>query len=425
MPGEITAVLPDNSERSECIQSSGLSAVIRFVSELSRIIIIFVKLIEENGKNMETRQTGTDKRYREIIKYNIAGIVINLLLSLGKLTIGLLTNAHAVILDSIEGFSDLISAVFTIFSAKIGAKKADKEHPFGYGRMEYLMSILVTLFIMFIGLRSIVESIRDIIDPHEAPDYNLAVVVVMSVSLAVKLIYGIFLRKKGSEINASALIMTGTDYMGNALNAAAILAAILIEKLFDVDIEHYLCIAISIMIIRTGVQMLRECVTKILGTSVDPEFKKKIKTMIIMEDGVYNVSNLVIHNYGEGVYVGSVDIEVDKDMRAGEIGKLSRTLIQKSDELGLTLTAVGISGTDTCSPEANKIWDEILDVIRQRKTILRANSFTVDFDEKQISFSIVPDPAEQDKEAIRQELLNKLKNLFPDMTIDIQIQNAV
>ena len=421
----MTAVLPDSPEQDDLIRCPVLSAIIRFVSELFRIIIIDIKLIEENGQFMETRQNGTDKRYREIIKYNITGIVINLFLSFGKLAVGLLTHAHAVILDGIEGFSDLISAVFTIFSAKIGAKKADKEHPFGYGRMEYLMSILVTLIIMFIGLRSIFESIRDIIDPHEAPDYNLAVVLVMSVSLAVKLIYGIFLRKKGREITASALIMTGTDYMGDALNAAAILAAILIEKLFSVDIEHYLCIAISLMIIHTGIQMLRECVTKILGTSVDPEFKKRIKTMIIMEDGVYNVSNLVIHNYGESVYVGSVDIEVDKDMRAGEIGKLSRTLIQKADELGLTLTAVGISGTDASSPEANRIWDEILDVIRQRKNILRANSFAVDFDEKQISFSIVPDPAEQEKEAIRQELLDQLNNLFPDMTIDIQIQNAV
>lgn len=374
---------------------------------------------------METNHTGTDERYRKIIKYNIWGIVINLLLSLGKLAVGLVTRSHAVTLDSIEGFSDIISAAFGIFSAKIGAKKADKEHPFGYGRMEYLMSILVTIIIILVGLRSIAESIREILDPHDSPDYNIEVVVIMSISLAVKLIYGIFLRKKGKELNADPLILTGTDYLGDALTSAAILAAILINKLFNTDIEHYLCIGISLMIIYSGVQMLRECVTKILGTPVDPEFRKKIKSMIIMEDSVYNVSNLVLHNYGEGVYVGSVDIEVDKNMRAGEINKLSRRLIQKADNLGLTLTAVGISGVDTDSTEANKIWDEILDIVRKHDNILRANSFAMDPDEKQISFSIVQDPTDPDKEASLRDLQNELCRHFSDMTINIQIQNGI
>ena len=374
---------------------------------------------------MGTDQTGTEKRYGEIIKYNIAGIGINLALSLGKLMIGLMTHAHAVVLDGIEGFSDILSSVFNIFSAKIGTKKADKEHPFGYGRMEYLMSLLVTIIIMLVGIRSIYESIRDILSPHEAPDYNLAVILIMGISMAVKLIYGGSLRKKGKDINAASLIISGTDCIGDALNAAAILAAILIKKLFDIDIEHYLCIGISLMIIYTGVHILRECITKILGTSVDPGFKKKIKSMMIMENGVYNVSNLVIHSYGEGVYVGSADIDVDENMRAVEISKLSRRLIQKADELGLTLTAVGISGTNSGSPESNRIWDEILDVVRLHKNILRAYSFDANFKEKQISFSITPDPNEPDKEAARQDLMNELKNHFPDMTFDIQILSEI
>ena len=107
-------------------------------------------------------------------------------------------------------------------------------------------------------------------------------------------------------------------------------------------------------------------------------------------------------------------------MRAEEISKLSRRLIEKSDELGLTLTAVGISGTDADSPEANRIWDEILDIVRRRKNILRAYSFAVDFGEKQISFSIVPDPNAPDRDTVREDLLKEIGNHFPDMTINIQ-----
>ena len=369
---------------------------------------------------MEAIKKKTDNRFQTIIRYNIIGIAINLVLSTAKIIIGFVTNAHAVILDGIEGFSDLISSVFTIFSAKIGEKKADKMHPFGYGRAEYLASLLITIIIMLFGIRTIIESVQNILDPHEAPHYDTAVVTIMVLSLVLKLSYGFILRKKGREINSDAMVMSGVDCMSDSVTSIAILAAILIKKIFDFDIEHYLCIGISLLIIGTGVQMLRECVTKILGTPVDPEFKKKIKNMIAMEEGVYNVPTLVIHNYGEGVYVGSVEIVVDENMRAAEITKLSRRITKKADELGMTVTAVGITGTNTSSHKADEIRDRIVDIVRQNKNIRRAHSITVDFQEKHISFSVEPNYDDPDHEKTRQDLINELQTIFPEMTITIR-----
>ena len=369
---------------------------------------------------MEAIKKKTDNRFQTIIRYNIIGIAINLVLSTAKIIIGFVTNAHAVILDGIEGFSDLISSVFTIFSAKVGEKKADKMHPFGYGRAEYLASLLITIIIMLFGIRTIIESVQNILDPHEAPHYDTAVVAIMVLSLILKLSYGIILQKKGREINSDAMVMSGVDCMSDSITSIAILAAILIKKFFDFDIEHYLCIGISLLIIATGVQMLRECVTKILGTSVDPEFKKKIKNMIAMEEGVYNVPTLVIHNYGEGVYVGSVEIVVDENMRAAEITKLSRRITKKADELGMTVTAVGITGTNTSSHKADEIRDRIVDIVRQNKNIRRAHSITVDFQEKHISFSVEPNYDDPDHEKTRQDLINELQTIFPEMTITIR-----
>ena len=369
---------------------------------------------------MEAIKKKTDNRFQTIIRYNIIGIAINLVLSTAKIIIGFVTNAHAVILDGIEGFSDLISSVFTIFSAKVGEKKADKMHPFGYGRAEYLASLLITIIIMLFGIRTIIESVQNILDPHEAPHYDTAVVTIMVLSLVLKLSYGFILRKKGREINSDAMVMSGVDCMSDSVTSIAILAAILIKKIFDFDIEHYLCIGISLLIIGTGVQMLRECVTKILGTPVDPEFKKKIKNMIAMEEGVYNVPTLVIHNYGEGVYVGSVEIVVDESMRAAEITKLSRRITKKADELGMTVTAVGITGTNTSSHKADEIRDRIVDIVRQNKNIRRAHSITVDFQEKHISFSVEPNYDDPDHEKTRQDLINELQTIFPEMTITIR-----
>lgn len=368
---------------------------------------------------MEDSALQNKNRHQTIIKYNLISIVINLFLSIGKIIVGVLTKAHAVILDGIEGLSDLVSSIFTIFSVKIGEKKADSTHPFGYGRIEYLVSMLITIIILLVGLRSIVESVKEILDPHDSPAYNSTVVVIMVVSLVLKLLLGLVLRKKGHELDSSALVMLGIDTMGDAFTSVAILAAIIIKKIFDIDIEHYLCIVISIMIIFTGVQMLKSSIDKILGSSVDPEFKKRVKNAIIAEDGVNNVSTLVIHNYGEGVYVGSVDIEVDEDMRAADITKLSRKIMARADELGMTLTAVGIVGTKTNSQAADRIWDTILDIVREHDDIQKAHSFTVDLQEKQLSFSVVQNIDDPDKEAHLRDLQNEIQRRFPDMTINI------
>ena len=369
---------------------------------------------------MEKDLLDTDNRNKTIVRYNVVSILINIFLSAAKIIVGVVTRAHAVILDGVEDLSDLISAIFTIFSVRVGEKRADKEHPFGYGRAEYLASLFVTIIIMLVGIRSIVESVKDIIDPHDPPDYNAVLILIMVISLILKLIFGFMLRKKGRQINSTAMVMSGTDTMCDALTSASILAAILIKKIFEFDIEHYLCIGISLLIIYTGIQMMRECVGKILGTPVDPAFKKKIKNMVLTEDSVCDVQTLVIHNYGENVYIGSVDIAVDENMRAGEITKLSRRITENADKLGLTLTAVGITGANTNSPEADRIWDAILDTVRAHKEIKKAHSFRADFQEKQIFFTIVPDIEDPDKEEHLKKLSDEIQKQFPDMTVSIQ-----
>lgn len=361
----------------------------------------------------------TESRNKTIIKYNIAGIVTNLALSVLKLIIGSITKSSAVMLDGINSFADMMSSFFSLVSTALGSRKADKAHPMGYGRLEYVSSFVITMIIIFVGLKSILSAIKSIIHPGEAPNYTIVVIVIMSVSFLAKLIYGLITRKKGASIDSVALIMAGTDSIGDAMIAVSILIAIGIYKIFGVNIENVLCLVISVLILKTGFEMVKECMTKMLGTRIEPEYRKKISNMIAMEDKVLNVSNLVMHNYGEGVYVGSLDIEVDEDLTAGEISKLSRKLIRKAKEYGLTLTSVGISGTNLKDPRAVEIWDTIIDRTRHNKSIIRAQSFIVDFDEKIISFYVVEDYADKNREEGRQKFYDEICETFPDMKIEM------
>lgn len=361
----------------------------------------------------------TNKRNAEIVKYNLIGIFVNLVLSGSKLLIGSLAHSGAVVLDGINSFADLIFSALILIFAKLSAKEADERHPFGYGRLEYLCSMLVTMLILFIGARSFYEAVSSIIHPSQEPQYNLLLISIMTISLFTKYWLGNLLKKQGTKLNSGSLEAAGVDNLSDAWVAIAVLLSILIKKIFNLTIESYLCVGISILIIRSGLQMLSESMTKILGEPADPEFRKKILQMIFMQEGVYNVSSLVIHNYGEGKLIGSVDIEVEEKMRAAQISDLTRKLKAKAREMGMTLTSVGISGTKVSDPKADAIWDQILLKVMKHEDIVHAHSFTIDFRKKKITFTVVQDFKAENKEESLAKLKKEVEELNPGMKAEI------
>ena len=362
---------------------------------------------------------GFDDRSKVILKYNVTGIVMNLILGLSKVVFGSLINAHAIMIDGVNSLSDMTASVVSVFSTFLSNKSSDKKHPLGYGRLEYIASFVITIIIIYIGVMSIIDTIRAIINPHEAPDYNIGVVVLMIVSMIVKLIYGFNARKEGKRIGSIALTMTGIDTLADSFVSIAILGAILIYRITGIDIEHYLCLIISVLVIMTAVRMINECMNKILGTRIDPDFRRKIINAISMEEDVLNVSNLVIHSYGENNYIGSLDIEVDENMLAAEVSKLSRKLIRRAEDLGLNLVSVGISAANISDPKASEMWDKIIQIITRHPEFIRANSFTVDFKEKDLSFYVVENYAIKNREDCYKKLYDEVQKEFPDMHIDI------
>lgn len=362
-----------------------------------------------------------EKRNNIILKYSIAGIVINLFLAVFKIFVGFIINAHMIMLDGVNSLSDSIALFISLASNVIGRKRGSNDHPFGYGRIEYVSSIFITMIVTYIGITSIVETIKSIIDPHEAPSYTTVVVVVMAFSLIFKLVYGVLMRKNGKKLDSIAMIMIGTDSLGDALISVAILGGIAFYKLTSVDIEHYLCIAIALMIIKSGIQMFIECINKMLGSRSDPELKHKIINMAMSMDDVQYVSNLVLHNYGEGVYVGSLDIEVEENLTAQRITRLSRVLIKKANELGVTITSVGISCTNTHDMKTAEMYDQILNIARNLKGIAKVQSFNVDNDEKIISFYVVPDYTEKKYRKDIQQLEKSVNEKWPDMHLELHV----
>jgi len=228
-------------------------------------------------------------------------------------------------------------------------------------------------------------------------------------------------KKHGKRIQSGALVMSAVDSLGDALISAGILTAMAVCRLTGLDIESYICLAISLMILRTGIRMIMDCGRKMIGTRPDPVLRKQLVDLLAREEEVLNVTDIVLHNYGEGNNVGSVGVEVDSGLTAGEISILSRRIIRRAEELGVLLTSVGVCGTNMTDPETAKAWDTIIGFAGAFSSIRRLNCFVLDPESREISFRVIQDFNLSHQ--IRNEEYNlfgqQVRNAFPGMQVEI------
>ena len=164
------------------------------------------------------------KREKAIVKTSVVGIVTNIVLVAFKAAVGLVSNSIAIILDAVNNLSDALSSVITIIGAKLGAKKPNKKHPLGYGRIEYLSSMLVAGIVLYAGITSLVESVKKIIHPEKA-DYSIVSLIIVAVAIVVKLVLGRYVKKQGKKHNSGALVASGSDALFDAILSASVLAS--------------------------------------------------------------------------------------------------------------------------------------------------------------------------------------------------------
>ncbi|MBQ9009502.1 MAG: cation transporter [Clostridia bacterium] len=345
---------------------------------------------------------------------------MNLLLAVAKLIVGFMIHSRAILLDAVNGLTDMVTALLSMISTLFANRRRDRKHPFGYGRLEYVTSMFSAVFIIIMAVHSIIGAVGDLMNGGgNVPKYNSAVVVLMVISLLAKVIYGLATRNLGKRIDAIALILGGTESLGDALVSAAILGSIVLYRVAQINLEPLLSIVISIYLVKTGVELISETSNKLIGRKGDPELYLRIKKMIAEEEAVQNVFYLVLHNYGEEILMGSVDIEVDEGMSVAESTVLIRKIREMAMQQGVILSSVGVYGTCIRDPKNAEMWDSILTIIRKYPIILRAYAFSFNPDSRVASFHIVPDPSAEDGQKSVERIKKELAETFPEITFDI------
>ena len=334
---------------------------------------------------------GASGRDRIIIRTSVIGILANVLLAAFKAVVGLLTHSIAIVLDAVNNFSDAASSVITIVGTKLAGKQPDRKHPFGYGRIEYLSAMVISLIVLYAGITSFTESARKILHP-DTPEYTVPALVIVAAGVLVKVLLGRFVT----------------------------LAAAAIYLWKGISLEAWLGAVISVIIIKSGIGMLRETLSKVLGERADADLSKEIKQTVRSFPGVGGAYDLILHNYGPDAYNGSIHIEVPDTLSAGELDVLTREITAEVyRKHKVILTAISVYSVNTKDPGITKMRAEIGKTALDQEYVMQMHGFYVDQEARIIRFDLVISFDAPDRAAVCAAVYEKLKKQYPDYQIQI------
>jgi len=360
-------------------------------------------------------------REKIIVRTSIAGIIANVVLATFKALVGLATNSIAVTLDAVNNLSDALSSVITIIGTKLAGKAPDKEHPLGHGRAEYMSQTIVAVIVLYAGVASLVESVKKIISPVEA-DYTVVSLLILVVAIIVKLRLGDYVKRKGAEVHSGTLIASGADAFFDAVLSGSVLFSAVFYLLTGIGLEAYVGVVISAVIIKSGVEIVLDAVSEMLGVRAPAELTQGIKQTVLTEEGVRGVYDVLLHNYGPERYMASLHVEVDDCMTAREIDVLTRHLQEKVyEEHHVVLTTVGIYSSNTGDDEISEIRNAVTKVVMAHDGVLQMHGFYVDLERKDLRFDVILDFSLPNRKAVYEHICGDVREMFPDYRVSITL----
>lgn len=370
-----------------------------------------------------------DRSVRQKYGYlsGFAGIISNIMLFALKLSIGLYLNSIAVMADAFNNLSDVASSVVTIFGFKMSGKPADKEHPFGHGRFEYIAAMVVSFMVLLVGFEFVKSSVNRIINP-EALSFDLFTFVLLMASILIKIWLSFFNRNLGKAIGSKIMEATAFDSLSDVIATSVVALSLAASKWVTFPIDGYIGLAVSIFILYNGFNLIKDTLNPLLGDAPDEELVKAIMDKILSYKQIIGIHDLIIHNYGPGRVVASIHAEIPYSMdimEAHDIIDLAEKEISEELDIHLVIHMDPINTDDEIVQKAQLHVMKILEYFPQALSI---HDFRVVGGEKHMNLvfdMVVPyDFVEKDEEKLINKVNEALKKRHPNydaiITIDRQ-----
>lgn len=375
------------------------------------------KLFIKDYKN--TKNPEVIKKYGLLA--GIIGILLNIILFIVKIILAIISKSVSIISDAINNLSDASSSIITIIGFKLSSKPADKEHPYGHGRGEYISAFIISFIIIFIGIELGISSVNKIINPTVIKFSNV-MIAILFITVLIKLWMAIFYSKTSKKINSLTLKASSKDSVNDVITTLIILIGLFVGKAFNINLDGYLGLGVCIYILITGIQLIKETINKLLGGNVDTELVDKIKQDILNNQNILGLHDVLCHSYGFNKIYMSLDVEIDSSTSLIDAHTLVDDIeifIKKKYNVDLVIHVDPILLNDELYNQVNKELKEIINSINENltfhdlKIITEKNKIHISFDLQ------VPYDFEMQNKEIYTLINKELKNINKDYKISI------
>lgn len=373
---------------------------------------LLVKTFIKQNQNIKSKEA------RQAYGYlgGFVGIISNIILFGAKLTIGLLINSIAVIADSFNNLSDAASSIITIIGFKISNIPADKEHPFGHGRIEYISALVVSFMVMYVGFEFIKSSYARIVSPENV-DFNVEALIIMFLSIIVKIWLSRFSKKIGKTIDSKAMIASAMDSLSDAIITSVVVFSLVISRWITFPLDGYIGIFMALFIMYTGISLIRDTLNPLLGEAPEQEFVQEILEQTLSYEGIIGVHDLIVHNYGPTNRVVSLHAEIPANMnimKAHDLIDEAEKIISQDMDIHLVIHMDPINTDDEV---VQKTQEEVIDVLNKLSLNLSIHDFRLvgEGENKNVIFDmVVPhEVREREEKKIVQEVKQAIKDKYP------------
>ena len=291
---------------------------------------LLVKLFIKDYTNVEKNRVRTSYG----VLSSIVGIACNVLLFITKILIGIVINSISIMADAFNNLSDAAASIISFIGVKLAERPADKEHPFGHGRFEYISALAVAVLILFVGFNLLQTSFKKILNPEQLT-FNPVLTGILVISVLIKIWMSLFNRKLGKRINSTVMLATSMDSRNDVIVTLATVVSTLIVGITGINIDGYIGLLVSLFVMLSGFKLAKDTLEPLLGQAIEREMYLKITEMVESYEGIYGSHDLIIHNYGPTHHMATIHAEVPNDIGfeyAHEtIDRIERDVLEKLD----------------------------------------------------------------------------------------------
>ena len=368
---------------------------------------------------LDLAHSETYGRFKDIIITSVIGIVVNVLLGVIKIIVGTVANSVAVISDAVNNFADSVSSLVTIVAMAISGRGATRKHPFGFGRIEYFSSMVISVLILITGTEFLIESVKKIIHP-EATAYTPVTLVLLIIAIVAKILLGLYTKCSGKKLNSPNLIASGQDALSDAIITGVTLLAAVVSLIWpNLHIDGYVGVLVSAFVLKAGLEILLDVISKLLGDRPSIELADKIMEEILSTEGILGAYDLILHNYGPNVFIGDVNLELEDSMTMEEAYVITKPLnVRILKEYGVFMY-FGFYSVNTRDPEIVEMREYLYKNAEAIDDILQIHAFYVNKEKKFMSFDVVFDFDCKDQYAVEQELRQIIREKYPDYRVEM------